>query len=120
MDEMRNESLTALFKQVVKDAVREAICETAPSRTADDTARGLAEINIKPYITVPEAQLLLGCSDSLLYKHIKEARKGKAKRPIPYVFIGVYIFHRESLLRWVHGEEVAPVKIIENDKPRAA
>lgn len=120
MDELENESLTELLKRVVKDAVREVLGEIQPSQTADDKARELAETNVKPYITVPEAQLLLGCSDSLLYKHIKEARSGKAKRPIPYRDIGVYIFPRELLLRWVDGEDVVRIKITEDDKQRAA
>jgi predicted DNA-binding transcriptional regulator AlpA len=120
MEETKNELLANLLKQVVKDAVREALHETPPSQPTDDIARKLAEINIKPYITVPEAQLLLGCSDSLLYKHIKEARSGKAKRPIPYRDIGMYTFPRELLLRWVDGEDVIPLKITENDKTRAA
>jgi hypothetical protein len=74
----------------------------------EETARQIARINAKVYITVPEAQFLLGCSDDLLYKHIREARAGKAKRPIPYLDIGVYTFHRETLLRWAHGEEPPP------------
>jgi predicted DNA-binding transcriptional regulator AlpA len=120
MDEMKNEPLTHLLKLIVKEAVREVLCEIQPSQTAEGKARQLAEINAKPYITVPEAQLLLGCSDSLLYKHIKDARSGKAKRPIPYRDIGVYIFPRELLLCWVDGEDVVSIKITEDDKQRAA
>lgn len=120
MEEMRNESLINLLKQILKDIVREAICEITPLPPTDDIARKLAEINIKHFITVPQAQLLLGCSESLLYKHIKEARNGKAKRPIPYRDIGVYVFPRELLLRWVDGEDVVSGKITEDDEQRAA
>jgi hypothetical protein len=49
----------------------ELINEGQLSTGADELARKLAEINAQPYITVPEAQLLFGCSDSHIYKQIK-------------------------------------------------
>ncbi len=94
-------NLTAL-KKLVKAALRELIDERQMTANLDDTSRKLAEINSKPFITVPEAQLLLGCSDSHLYKQIKLARENKTTNPIPYFDIeGVYILPREEFLSWM-------------------
>src|SRR5215216_3843418 len=91
-------NLSAL-KKLVKAAVRELIDEGRIAANLDETARKLVEINSKPFITVPEAQLLLCCSDSHLYKHIKLARAKKTANPIPYMDIeGVYIIPREEFL----------------------
>jgi hypothetical protein len=93
-------NLNAL-KKLVKAAVRELIDEGQLAANLDETARQIAEINCKPFITVPEAQLLLGCSDSHLYKQIKLAREKKTANPIPYMDIeGVYSLPREALLKW--------------------
>ncbi len=102
-DILNNDSLTALLKSVVKEAVREVINETSLPRHGDDTARKLAVISAKPYLTVPEAELLLGCSNSHLYRKIKDAKRGKTNDPIPFRDIGVYIFPREELLAWVEA-----------------
>jgi hypothetical protein len=118
-DTSNKDPLVALLKTVVKDAVREVLTETAP-RPADDVAGKLAGINSKPYITVPEAQLLLGCSDSLLYKHIKDARRGKTERPIPFLDIGIYIFPREPLLSWAHGHNAHASEATGTDTHHAA
>lgn len=61
----------------------------------------LALIKAKEHITVKEAALLLSCSQSHIRKLVMLARKGKARRPVPYVDMeGVTIFPRESLLDW--------------------
>ncbi len=98
------ESLVNLnaLKNLVKAAMRELIDEGQIGANLDGTARKLAEINSKPFITVPEAQLLLGCSDSHLYKQIKLAREEKTANPIPYMDVeGVYIIPREEFLKWM-------------------
>lgn len=97
-----DDPLTALLKLIVKEAVREVINE-APTPQHDDTASKLAAISAKPYLTVPEAELLLGCSNSHLYRKIKAAKRGKTNNPIPFRDIGVYIFPREELLAWIEG-----------------
>src|SRR5215216_1305167 len=61
----------------------------------------LALIKVKERVTVKEAALLLSCSESHVRKLVMLARKGKTRRPIPYVDMeGVTIFPRESLLNW--------------------
>lgn len=91
--------ITAQVKEAVAEAVREerrAFVEAEPA-----LARRLAEINAKVNVTVPEAALLLGCSDSHLYKLIKRAEKGQDKTPIPYLDVGgVKVLPRERLLAW--------------------
>lgn len=93
----------ALLKSVVKEAVREVMDEVSLTQHGDDTARKLAAISAKPYLTVPEAELLLGCSNSHLYRKIKDAKRGKTNAPITFRDIGVYIFPREELLAWVEA-----------------
>ena len=94
-------NLNAL-KRLVKAAMQELIDGGQIAANLDEAVRKLAEINSKPLITVPEAQLLLGCSDSHLYKQIKLAREKKTTNPIPYMDIeGVYILPREEFLRWM-------------------
>jgi hypothetical protein len=107
-----SEELEALIniyalKKVVKAAVQELIDEGQIAVNLDEAARKLAEINSKPFITVPESQLLLGCSDSHIYKQIKLAREKKVANPIPYMDIeGVYCLPREALLRWATPERL--------------
>lgn len=104
MSDLPNDDpLTALLKLVVKEAVREVINEVPMPQHGDDTASKLAAISAKPYLTVPEAELLLGCSNSHLYRKIKDAKRGKTNNPIPFRDIGVYIFPREELLAWIEA-----------------
>ena len=92
-------ALGACVKEAAAEAVREecrAFAEADPALAAR-----LAGINAKIYVTVPEAALLLGCSDSHLYKLINEAERGKRKRPIPYLDLdGVKVLPRLPLLDW--------------------
>jgi hypothetical protein len=92
-------ALRACVKEAVAEAVRQerrAFVEAEPALAAR-----IAEINAKVNITVPEGALLLGCSDSHLYRLIGEARKGQSKRPIPYLDLdGVKVLQRERLLEW--------------------
>lgn len=72
----------------------------------------LALIKAKEHVTVKEAALLLSCSESHIRKLVMLARKGKTRRPIPYVDMeGVTIFPRESLLNWASpSSHIQPVK----------
>ena len=72
----------------------------------------LALIKAKEHVTVKEAALLLSCSESHIRKLVMLARKGKTRRPIPYVDMeGVTVFPRESLLNWASPtSHIQPVK----------
>ena len=100
------------MKEAVTEAVREqrrAFVEAEP-----ELARRLAEINAKVNVTVPEAALLLGCSDSHLYKLIKEAERGRRKRPIPFLDLdGVKVIPRLALLDWARP---MPLRVAPNEE----
>jgi len=72
----------------------------------------LALIKAKEHVTVKEAALLLSCSESHIRKLVMLARKGKTRRPIPYVDMeGVTVFPRDSLLNWASPtSHIQPVK----------
>jgi hypothetical protein len=79
--------------------------DPAPLPPVDETSASLRRqfelIRVKEHVTVKEAALLLSCSDSHIRKLVMMARKGKARRPIPYVDMeGVTVFPREILLAW--------------------
>jgi hypothetical protein len=91
------------LKESVKEAVAEAVREERRAfiEAEPELCKKLSAINAKVNITVPEAALLLGCSDSHLYKLIKDAEQGKRERPIPYLDLdGVKVLPREQLLEW--------------------
>lgn len=100
--------LGACVKEAAAEAVREecrAFAEADPSLAAR-----LAVINAKIYVTVPEAALLLGCSDSHLYKLISEAERGKRDRPIPYLDLdGVKVLPRLPLLDWARPKRLRAI-----------
>lgn len=61
----------------------------------------LGLIKAKENITVKEAALLLSCSESHIRKLVILARKGKSRRPIPFIDMeGVTIFPLRILLEW--------------------
>lgn len=98
------EFFEALFEKTLERALekRNAVFPTVD----EETARKIARINAKPRITIPEAALLLGCSTSHFYTKITAAKKGKTKRPIPFLDLdGVYVLPREELLAWAQGEK---------------
>lgn len=97
------EGLKTEFLQIMKSAFAEVLDERSlclPS-VNEERIKALAVINAKPFITVSEAALLLGCSDDHLYKCIREARKGKSEYPVPFLDLdGVLVLPREELLAW--------------------
>lgn len=97
-----DERITEIARAVVHEAIGNGI---ALAQLPDDSSAKLREqlalIKAKEHITVREAALLLSCSDSHIRKLVMLARKGKTRRPVPYVDMeGVTIFPRESLLDW--------------------
>jgi hypothetical protein len=104
--------LLAVFRACVKEAAAEAVREERRAFVEEDPElyRKLSEINAKVNVTVPEAALLLNCSDSHLYRLVGEAKKGKRKRPIPYLDLdGVTVLPRLELLRWARPKSLRAV-----------
>lgn len=89
------------LKSVVKSAMRELIEEAQLRIDADDTARQLAEIEVKQNITIAEAVMLYRCSDDFLYDRIKEAEKKKTLDPVPFQWCGVYTFPHTEFKTWL-------------------
>ena len=97
-----DERITEIARGIVQEAIANGI---APVQLSDDRSVKLREqlafIKAKEHVTVKEAALLLSCSESHIRKLVMLARKGKTRRPVPYVDIeGVTIFPRQSLLDW--------------------
>jgi hypothetical protein len=107
---MKNQEFLLLLDARIEEIARAVILECnaasmASAQPSDDAAtklRGqLALIKAKEHVTVKEAALLLSCSQSHIRKLVMLARKGKTRRPVPYVDLeGVTIFPRESLRDW--------------------
>src|ERR1700694_3366280 len=107
---MKNHEFLVLLDARIEEIARAVFLECnaasmASAQPSDDAAaklRGqLALIKAKEHVTVKEAALLLSCSQSHIRKLVMLARKGKTRRPVPYVDMeGVTIFPRESLLSW--------------------
>lgn len=105
-----NQNILALLDERIEEIARAVFLECdgngKPLAQASDDAPAklrdqLALIKAKEHVTVKEAALLLSCSQSHIRKLVMLARKGKTRRPVPYVDIeGVTIFPRESLLDW--------------------
>jgi len=97
-----DERITEIARAIVHEAIGNGI---ALAQLPDDRSAKLREqlafIKAKEHVTVKEAALLLSCSESHIRKLVMLARKGKTRRPVPYVDMeGVTIFPRESLLDW--------------------
>jgi len=118
---MNNQEFLVLLDARIEEIARAIFldCDGANKTSAepfDDAPaklrQQLALIKAKEHVTVKEAALLLSCSESHIRKLVMLARKGKTRRPIPYVDIeGVTIFPRESLLNWASpASHIQPVK----------
>lgn len=97
-----DERITEIARAVVQEAIANSI---APVQLSDNRSVKLREqlsfIKAKEHVTVKEAALLLSCSESHIRKLVMLARKGKTRRPVPYIDMeGLTIFPRESLLDW--------------------
>lgn len=118
---MNNEEFLVLLDARIEEIARAVFFEFDAANKASaepfDEApaklrQQLAMIKAKEHVTVKEAALLLSCSESHIRKLVMLARKGKTRRPIPYVDMeGVTIFPRESLLNWASPtSHIQPVK----------
>ena len=105
-----NQDILAFLDARIEEIARAVFfeCEGARKASAEPATDApaklreqLALIKVKEHVTVKEAALLLSCSESHIRKLVMLSRKGKTRRPIPFVNIeGVTIFPRESLLNW--------------------
>ena len=122
---MNNQEFLTLLDARIEEIARAVFFEfdvanKASAELFDDAAaklrQQLALIKAKEHVTVKEAALLLSCSESHIRKLVMLARKGKTRRPIPYVDMeGLTIFPRESLLNWA-----SPTSHIQTVKYEAA
>lgn len=119
------------IEQIARDVLQALIHDSALSHASDEASarlRGQLElIKVKEHVTVKEAALLLSCSESHIRKLVMMARKGKSRRPIPYVDMeGVTVFPREMLLTWaspashlqVVKHEAAYILLCDHDSPK--
>jgi hypothetical protein len=116
---MSDYDLAKLFSERMRAIAREVFQEAAhvyieQSRETNDVSTKLREqlalIRAKEHVTVKEAALLLSCSESHVRKLIMLARKGRSRRPIPFVDMeGVTVFPLRSLLDWANPERQTPV-----------
>ncbi len=118
---MKNPEFLVLLDARIEEIARAVFfeCDVANKASAeplDDAPaklrQQLALIKAKEHVTVKEAAMLLSCSESHIRKLVMLARKGKTRRPIPYVDMeGVTIFPRDSLLNWASPtSHIQPVK----------
>ena len=118
---MKNPEFLVLLDARIEEIARAVFFEfdgvnKASAEPIDDAPaklrQQLALIKAKEHVTVKEAALLLSCSESHIRKLVMLARKGKTRRPIPYVDMeGVTIFPRDSLLNWASPtSHIQPVK----------
>jgi hypothetical protein len=107
-----NDLLSALderVRYVVLEVLREQQATTTLNSNdaeAESLRATLQRINAKEFVSIKEAAVLLSCSESHLRNLVSKARKGKAKRPIPFSDLdGVTVFHRMKLLQWATNQE---------------
>ncbi|SRR5713226_4503 len=111
---LTNQNILALLDERIAEIARAVFLECdgnskASAHSSDDASAKLREqiafIKAKEHVTVKEAALLLSCSESHIRKLVMLARKGKTRRPVPYIDLeGVIIFPREILLDWASAK----------------
>ena len=109
-----NQNILALLDERIAEIARTVFLECdgngkASVHSSDDASAKLREqiafIKAKEHVTVKEAALLLSRSESHIRKLVMLARKGKTRRPVPYIDLeGVIIFPREILLDWASAK----------------
>jgi len=91
---MNNQDFLVLLDARIKEIARAVFLESdgaskAAAQPSDDAPSKLREqlafIKAKEHLTVKEAALLLSCSESHIRKLVMLARKGKTRRPVPYI-----------------------------------
>lgn len=107
---MKNQEFLVLLDARIEEIARAVFLEgigdgPASALPSDDASAKLREqlaiIKVGEHVTVREAALLLSGSESHIRKLVTMARKGKTRRPVPYVDLeGVTVFPRGLLLDW--------------------
>jgi hypothetical protein len=107
---MDDQEFAGLLHERIKEIAREVFKEEVASHNgsqppeSDDSEKLRAQLSVikaKEHLTVKEAALLLGCSDSHVRKLVNLARKGKSRHPIPFVDLdGPTVFPLLALLDW--------------------
>jgi hypothetical protein len=102
LDERMREIARAVFQEVAHVYMGQPrLTDDAPAKLREQ----IALIKAKEHVTVKEAALLLSCSESHVRKLVKLARKGKSRRPIPFVDMeGVTVFPLCELSEWASPE----------------
>jgi hypothetical protein len=128
--DMSDQEIARILSERMREIAREIFQEVArdyadQSRATDKGAATLREqlalIKAKEHVTVKEAALLLSCSESHVRKLVMLARKGKSRRPIPFVDMeGVTVFPLSSLLDWARPERQTPAITKEHATQREA
>jgi hypothetical protein len=111
---LTNQNILALLDERLAEIARTVFLECDGNgktsvRSSDDASAKLREqiafIKAKEHVTVKEAGLLLSRSQSHIRKLVALARKGKTRRPVPYIDLeGVIIFPRKILLDWASAK----------------
>lgn len=102
-EELNAGPMTDFFEALFEKALDRALDKrnaVFPS-VDEETARKIAEINAKHYITIPEAELLYRCSDTYLYRCIHRAEAGVVSDPIPFLFAGSYVLPQAAFFDWL-------------------
>jgi hypothetical protein len=105
---MNADAMIQFYENIFETVIRRVLDErNATFPTLDiELATQLARINAKLNITVPEAAMLLNCSESHLYGKISLAKKRQTHCPIPFLDLdGVYVLPREKLLAWAEADK---------------
>jgi hypothetical protein len=101
LDKRMREIARAVFEEAAHDFMGQPLTDSSAAKLREQ----IAFIKAKEYVTVKEASLLLSCSESHFRKLVRLARKGKSRRPIPYVDIeGVTVFPLSELSDWARPE----------------
>lgn len=128
------EFLKSQIKEAVNAAIESRLSEiyaafSSESEEAKTRRKQISIINTKDLITISEAAIVIGCSESTLRKKVEETRKffhsqtrralslveprqekPKSKAPeqpfdpIPFIDkskVGIILFEREKLLEWI-------------------
>lgn len=127
---MSDQEIARMLSERMKEIAREIFQEVARDYADQSREMGkgaaklreqLALIKAKEHVTVKEAALLLSCSESHVRKLVRLARKGKSRRPIPYIDMeGVTVFPLSSLLDWASPERQTPATTYEHAAQRDA
>lgn len=101
------------IKEICRSVISEQMKQPVPisvGTETDESRQKLQRIMAKEFVTVNEAACLLSVSDQHIRNLITKAKKGQAKRPIPYRDLdGVTTFRLSELLEWSEPRKLKKV-----------